>query len=161
MWFPLEPTELDYLKRAPHRFENEAVIRAPAERVFQLLSEGHSMGSWFQDFVACRWTSQAPHGVGSTREIELKALTVKERFLSWEPGRRLSFAIYAITVPLVRQMVEDLELEPLDDGRTRVRWHAHYTPSLAMRVAHPVGRAVFGKMFRTSLAGLTRVAEER
>src|SRR5262245_28257465 len=74
MWFPLEPTELDFVDRSKHRFENEAVIDAPAERVFELLSDGERMGDWFTDFVACRWTSPGPHGVGSTREIQLKAL---------------------------------------------------------------------------------------
>ena len=159
MWFPLAPTELDYIGTAPHRFDNEIVIDAPAERIFELISDGRSMGAWFQDFVACRWTTTAPHGVGSTREVELEALTVKERFLTWEPGRRLAFAIYAITVPLVKRMVEDLRLEPVGDRRTRVLWQVHYTPSLVMRAVHPIGRLVFGKMFQASLAGLKRHAE--
>jgi len=158
MWFPLKTTEIDFVERSNHRFENEAVIEAPAGRVFDLLVDGDGMARWFADFVACRWTSPGPHGVGSTREIELKALTVKERFLVWEPGKRVAFAIYAITIPLVSRMVEDMELEMLGPSRTRILWRAHYEPSLAMRLVHPIGRAVFGKMFRKSLEGLSRAA---
>ena len=159
MWFPLEPTEIDYIGRSTHRIENEAVIGAPADRVFELISSADHMSSWFHDFVSCRWTSPAPHGVGSTREVALKALTVKERFLSWEPGRRLSFCIYAMSLPLARHLVEDLQLEAVEPGRTRLRWQVHYTPTLAMRLVHPAARAVFGRMFRTSLEQLKRLAE--
>lgn len=159
MWFSLEPAGLEYIARAPYRFDNEVVIQAPAERVFDLIADGKSMRRWFHDFVDCRWTSTAPHGVGSTREVELKALAVKERFLQWERGKRIAFNVYAITLPLVRRMIEDLQLEPLDAGRTRLRWRVHYTPTLLMRILHPIGRAIFGRMFRVSLASLRRVAE--
>ena len=161
MWFPVKPTDLSYTLSSPFQFRNEAVIEAPPERVFEVISSGEDQGKWFKDFVACRWTSAPPHGVGSTREIELKALTVKERFLAWDPGKRMSFCIYAITLPLISEMLEDFQLEPAGDGRTRFRWIAHYTPTLAMRVVHPVVRAIFGNMFRASIEGLSRHAAQK
>jgi uncharacterized protein YndB with AHSA1/START domain len=161
MWFALEPTELDYTDRSPHRIETVATIAAPPERVFDILSDAQRMSSWFHDLVGVRWTTPAPHGVGSTREVQLEALTVKERFLSWEPGRRLSFSIYAMTLPLAHRLVEDIQLEADGAGRTRVQWRVHYTPSLLMRLVHPAVRAIFARMFRTSLQQLARVAEHR
>ena len=134
------------------------MIPASAARTFEILSTGEGQREWFQDFVAVRWTSSPPHGVGATREIELKMMSVKERFLVWEPGRRLTFAIDAITVPLVQGMVEDMQLEPLSDCSTRLRWHVYYNPSWIMRAAHPVGRNVFARMFRVSIDGLAKYA---
>jgi uncharacterized protein YndB with AHSA1/START domain len=161
MWFQVRPTDMSYTLSSPFQFRNEAVIQAPPERVFEILSTGEEQHKWFKDFVACRWTSAAPHGAGSTREIELKALTVKERFLAWDPGKRLSFCIYACTLPLIAEMVEDMQLEPAEGGATRFRWTAHYTPTLPMRLIHPVARIVFSSMFRASTEGLRRYAERR
>ncbi|MFT3774979.1 MAG: SRPBCC family protein [Minicystis sp.] len=124
-----------------------------------MFATGERQTEWFQDFVACRWTSPAPHGVGSEREIELKLLTVKERFLAWEPGKRLTFHIHAITLPFVKAMVEDMVMEPLSDRSCRVTWTVHYRPSLLMKLGHPIGRAIFGKMFKGSLDGLAKYAK--
>jgi uncharacterized protein YndB with AHSA1/START domain len=158
MWFDVESVDLGFTESSPFKLENEAVIRASPERVFEILTTAEGQREWFQDFRADRWTSAPPHGVGSTREIELKLLTVKERFLAWERGKRVAFAITAITIPIVTAMVEDIQLSKLDDERTRLAWRVHYRPALAFRLVHPVARTVFGKMFSASTAGLTRYA---
>lgn len=161
MWFQVHPVDIRYIERSPFQFRNEAEIKSPPERVFEIMATAENQHEWFQDYKACRWTSAPPHGVGSTREIELKTITVKERFLAWEPGKRLTFCIYAATVPLVREMVEDLTFEPssLVSGGTHVRWIAHYTPTLLTRAVHPIVRGQFGAMFKATLEGLRRYAE--
>ncbi len=160
MWFDCEAVPLSFTERSPYRIENEAIIDASPERVFEILADGSRQIEWFEDFVACRWTSKPPHGLGSEREIELKALTVKERFLAWDPGKRMTFHIYAITVPLVSAMVEDLKLAPAGEGKTRFTWTVHYRPTLLMRAIHPIGRAVFGKMFKKTTERLQRFAKD-
>jgi uncharacterized protein YndB with AHSA1/START domain len=157
MWFDVEPSEIEFTETSRFRIENDAIINAAPERVFQIFATGEAQEEWFQDFVANRWTSPEPYGAGSSREVELKMLTVKERFLSWEPGKRLAFTITAITLPLVRRMVEDLQFEPLGD-RTRFRWVVHYEPTLVMRAVHPIARAIFGKLFAATISGLTDYA---
>jgi uncharacterized protein YndB with AHSA1/START domain len=160
MWFDLRRMSLEDAARAPFGFDNRADIAAPPERVFALFADGNGMGRWLQDFVACRWTSPEPHGVGSEREVELALFTVKERFLAWDPGKRIAFSIDAITLPLLAAAVEDLQLAPSASGGTQVRWRVHYAPSLAMRLVHPLARVVFGRLFRNSLAALKRLAEQ-
>src|SRR4051794_23537239 len=98
MWFAVEAQPLRYTQTSPRVLENVVTIDATPERVFEVFATAENQRDWFQDFVACRWTTSEPHGVGSEREIELKILTVKERFLAWEPGKRLTFAIYASTL---------------------------------------------------------------
>jgi uncharacterized protein YndB with AHSA1/START domain len=158
MWFRTTPSELDFADSSPFRIANVLTIAAPPARVFELFATGEQQETWFQDFKGCRWDSPAPHGVGSTREITLKTLAVKERFLAWEPGVRMTFSIDAITVPLVKQMMEDMRFEPTAGG-TRLVWHVHYEPTLPMRAVHPAARAVFGRMFRRSAHGLRFYAE--
>jgi uncharacterized protein YndB with AHSA1/START domain len=159
MWFALEAVPLSFTETSPYRIENTVPIEASAARVFEILATGEGLSEWFQDFVAVRWATPEPRGVGAEREFELKILTVRERFLAWEPGKRFSFHIYEITIPLVKAMLEDMRLEPTGDRSCRLLWTVHYRPSITMRLIHPIGRLIFGKMFRASAEGLARYAK--
>jgi uncharacterized protein YndB with AHSA1/START domain len=159
MWFDVEAVPLSFTERSPYHIETAARIEATPARVFEILATGEAQVEWFQDWVGFAWTTKAPHGVGSERVVNLKMLSVKERFLTWDPGARLSFTIYAITLPLVKAMVEDMTLAPDGEGATLFTWRVHYRPSLLMRLAHPLGRAIFSKMFRASTDGLARYAK--
>ena len=147
MWFDVEAVPLSFIESAPYRFENTVLLDAPPARVFEIWANAEAQKDWFQDFVENRWKS-AVHGVGAEREVELKLLTVRERFLIWEPGKRMAFTIYGITLPLVKAMVEDITLEPVGDRATRMVWRAHYTPSLLMKMIHPLGRKVGYHIYR-------------
>lgn len=158
MWFPTTPTELDFTASSPHKLAFDAIIEATPERVFDIFARGEAQETWFQDFKATRWTGAEPHGVGTTREVELKLLTVKERFVAWERGVRLAFSVDAITLPIVKRLMEDLQFEAVGEKGTRLVWTVHYEPTLAMRAVHPVVKLIFGRMFRTSLDGLVKYA---
>lgn len=155
MWFDLERRDLGFVAMAPYKLANEAVLDAPPGRVFECLI-GEGQPEWFKDFVSVRWNTPEPHGVGSTRVVRLKLIAVTERVLAFEPGKRFAFTLDRITLPLATNMLEDMQLEPAGAGKTRLRWDVHYAPSLAMRLVHPIGRAVFGAMFRDSIGGLRR-----
>jgi uncharacterized protein YndB with AHSA1/START domain len=159
MWFDCEPVTAAFTDESPHHLAFEATIKASPERVFDIFATGEGQEQWFADFVACRWHQEGEHDVGSTRDIELKLLTVKERFLIWDRGKRLTFHIYAITLPLVKAMVEDMQFAPAGDGKTKLVWRVHYKPAAIFSLIHPVARKVFGGMFAKSLEGLTRYAE--
>ncbi len=175
MWFETEKSDLSYVERSPFQLATEIIVFAPPERVFDVLA-GESFHEWLKELVECRWTSAPPHRVGSTREVVLDLmpgarglprLAVKERFLAWERGKRLTFSIDASTLPLVKQMVEDMQLEPIGDAqssrmgpraKTRLRYTVHYTPGVAMRAIHPVSRVIFGKLFRDAARRVAMVA---
>jgi uncharacterized protein YndB with AHSA1/START domain len=154
MWFALEVQDLSFTKTAPFMFENEAILDASPERVFEIIATGENQPTWFKDFVGVRWTSPPPNGVGSERDVELKLLTASERFLAWEPGKRLTFTMHRMTLPLVEAMVEDMVFEPIGADRTRLLWRAHYRPRAFMRPFHPILRVVFGQIFQESTRGL-------
>lgn len=155
MWFNMKPSDPSFVDSSPHRIAVVETIDAPPERVFDIFATGAGQAEWMRDFKACRWTSGEPHGVGTTREIELKVITVKERFLIWERGRRLAFSVEASTVPLVSQMMEDMRFEPEYGGTsTRLVWHIHYVPTRVATPIHPIARAIFGHMFASSAKNL-------
>ena len=161
MWFPLEPTDLDYTRVSPFRLHYEADVRASAERVFDVFTSD-DMRAWFHDLNAMRWTSAPPHGVGSTRTVEVKPmLAVKERFLAWDRGARVSFAMEAINVPLVKRMLEDFRLVARGPASCGIDYTIHYTPTRAMLAVHPVARMVFGKMFTDVVRRISEVASRR
>jgi uncharacterized protein YndB with AHSA1/START domain len=157
MWFNTKPSDVTYTDTAPQRIANVVTINAPPQRVFDIFATADHQDEWMQDFKMCRWTSGEPHDVGATREIELKVLTVKERFLIWEPGKRLMFSVDALTLPIVNQMLEDIRFEPISAGAaTRLVWHIYYTPARIATPIHPVARAVFGHMFSASAKKLAQ-----
>jgi Polyketide cyclase / dehydrase and lipid transport len=160
MWFDTDPCDLGFCERSPHRIVTEAVLPLDPARAFEAIASERELGAWLDDFVACRWTSDAPHGVGSTRRVDLRMLRVKERFLAWDPGDRLTFTITASTVPLMRRAVEDFRLSPLGPGRTRLSWTVHYELRGWASPFDAIARAVFGRLFRRSAENLTRYAAE-
>ena len=158
MWFKVHPREPDYVSRAPCRIEVEATIAAPAAALFAMVSSGRAMRNWMADFVSIRWMSAPPHGVGSTRELMLKTMALRERVLIWNPGARLTMSVYGITAPLVREMVEDIRLSPLGDLSTRMHWGLYYAPSFSLRLVHPLARAVFDTLLHDSIRALAQYA---
>jgi len=162
MWFNTKPSDVSFADSAPHRIAAVAEIQTSPQNVFDIFATSDHQNVWMKDFKACRWTSEKPHGVGATREIELKALTVKERFLIWEPGNRLMFSVDAITVPIIDQMVEDMRFESLSGGNaTRLIWHVHYSPARMATPIHPIARAVFSHMFTSSAKNLANWVKSR
>jgi hypothetical protein len=159
MWFKLENCKLDYIERAPFNLKNSLYIPVSPERVFNILA-GDTWKEWFQDFVGVKWLTPEESGTGSMREVKLKTLSVKETFLAWEPGKRYSFLVGEITLPLVKAMVEDIQLEPSGDEGTTVNWNVYYTPTLFMSLIHPVPRSIFGKMFSKSLENLGKFCQQ-
>ncbi|MBK8252762.1 MAG: SRPBCC family protein [Polyangiaceae bacterium] len=158
MWFPTTPTELDFTTSSPNKMVFDAIIEATPDRVFDIFAKGEGQETWFQDFKAVRWHGPEPHSVGTTRDVVLKLLTVKERFVAWDRGERLTFSIDSITLPLVKRMMEDLQFEAVGEKGTRLVWTVHYELTLGMKPFHPVAKMIFGKMFRASLDGLVKYA---
>jgi uncharacterized protein YndB with AHSA1/START domain len=161
MWFDLEPVPLERIDALPYRIENTALFDAPPARVFQIWGEPERPAEWFQGWVGHQWTTER-RGVGAERVVELRGLSVKERFLVWDQGKRMTFHIYAMTLPLAQALVEDLTFEPGqpgkpgDDETTRVRSVVRYRPALIARLFHPIVRAIFGRMFKSTVEGLNR-----
>ncbi len=159
--FELGGVEASYVEQAPFRFENVVEIAAPASTVFDVIVDGDQEGNWFPDFESCRWTSEAPHGVGSTREYALSYMRLSEEFLVWERPRHVVFRVTRMSLPLATAFLEDYRLDPAGaDGRsTRLTWNVCYSPNPFLRALHPLLRPLFRRDFARAAAALKAYVE--
>lgn len=150
MWFDLRALDADYGARAPHSFRYVVELAATPQRVFQILADPAQWPKWFPDMRAMRWLS--PEGerarVGACRQADTKSGDVRERFVAWEPGKRMAFYAEQMSTPLVSEFLEDYVLEPAGEGRTRLTWLVHYRPRRGIALLHPIIRPIFDRMFR-------------
>lgn len=153
--FQLAALDLSYTLQAPFSMKYQIELPASPEAVWDLLAS-LDWPAWFVDFQSLHWLTAAPHGVGSQRKAVLKSATAIERFLVWERGQRLTFAIDAVSLPLVSAMVEDMRLQPTPTGGTVLYYQVFYTPNRLMRLCHPLVRRIYSRMFRQSLLNLQR-----
>jgi len=160
MKFTCRAMDLSFIESAPHRFVNEVEINASPERVFEVFEDGESWPNWCPDLIKVEWTSPKPFGVGSTRTVTLKTMTVYEHFIAWDPGKRFTFYLTAINRPIARAFCEDYRLETLDKGKTKFTYTVAYEPRLLLKLAGPIGKRIMGNMFRDTALCLTAFMEK-
>ena len=154
MWFDLEMGNLDFVKNAKFKFENSVDLSAPPDKVFDLFADCSSWAKWFPDVVHADWETAPPHGLGSRRIVKLKTLTAREEFIAWEPGKRYTFTVYALSVPMLQRMVEDYQLIPRAEGGSTLMWNVYYEPLWFLRPFNRLIRPVFNRMFKRGMKGL-------
>jgi hypothetical protein len=91
MRFTCRPVDTLFFDTAPMRFKNVVELDAPPAMVFAIFDDEQSWPEWFRAIHKVVWTSNKPHGVGSTRTVSLSTATVYEHFFRWEQDRRCSF----------------------------------------------------------------------
>ena len=96
------------------------------------------------------WTSDRPHGVGSTRTVSLSTATIYEHFFRWEPDRRLTFYLTGASMPLAHAFAEDYLLEELAPGKTRFTYQVAIEPRLPVAMGGPISRMYFGSTFKSA-----------
>lgn len=154
MRFNCQPVELDFISRAPYRFENVVELEAAPEVVFDHFADGESWAKWFEGIQRVVWTSPEPKGVGTTRTVTLTTMTVFEHFLVWDRGKRFTFRFVAASLPLCRAGIEDYRLEDLGNRRTRFSYGVYLDPSLLLRATAPLAKAMLSRMFSRAALGL-------
>jgi hypothetical protein len=153
--YSLRASSLDDIDGMAHHLRTRRIVPASADRLFDILATGEGQTTWAHGYRSTRWLTVEPHGVGSVRDIHLKWITVRERFLAWDPGRRFTFSSDAMSLPLARALIEDIEFEALTPSSCRLTWTVHLTPAAALRpVSGTLARRVFAPMFDGFAAGL-------
>lgn len=93
MRFTCRPVDTSFFDTAPMRFKNVVELDAPPATVFAIFDDEQSWPKWFRAIRKVVWTSNRPHGVGSTRTVSLSTATLYEYFFRWEQDRRCSFYV--------------------------------------------------------------------
>lgn len=160
MAFSCREVDEHFIDAAPIRFVNEVEIDATPERLFEVFEDETAWPKWFKDIVSVEWTSPKPFGVGTTRNVELKAMSVSEKFFIWEPGKRFAFYFTEMSVPLMKAFCEDYRLEPIGDGKTKFTYIVACEARWLLKILGPVGRAIFGSIFRKGALSLATFMKE-
>lgn len=113
-------------------------IDRPAGDVFDYLADMSNNPAWQRGQQRCVWTSEPPLRAGSTYDQEARFLgrTIASSFevTEFEPGRRIRIVTTGGTMPIdVTRTVE-----PLNEGRCRVRAEVRGEPPAAMRLLGPL-----------------------
>lgn len=152
--FKLRPSDASFGERAPHAIDITTTLGASPERVYDGIVNLTGAREWLPDFVRARWIEGPDANGGQVVEETFKFMSQRVRTFVAEPGRHWMASIDACTLPLGRELMEDLELEPLPDGGTRVRWRYYYDPYTALKPFRRLLHKEFDHMLRLSLEQL-------
>ncbi|WP_405138788.1 SRPBCC family protein [Nocardia sp. NBC_01388] len=157
--YALRPSYVGDIPAMRHHLHSERLVSASAERTFAVLAAGEGQRDWAEGYRATTWYGTAPHDAATVRDIHLRWITVRERFLAWEPGVRFAFSTDAMSIPLAHRMIEDITFEPVGADRCKLIWQVHLDPAAALRpIESRLVRTVFQPMFESFAAGLARYA---
>jgi|GEM_PF-1000530 len=121
-----------------------AVLRASPARVFATLAAPEPWPRWLSLVQQVRYRSDA-RGVGCERDVTTAGgVIIREHFIAWEPGARLTFFVSSSTSSALALFMEDYALFPVAGGQTRLRW----TVALELQPLFSPGASLFGAVFR-------------
>lgn len=138
---PLTRRPLDWMPQAPVQLTRSRRVAAPAARIWEAIAAHERWPEWFRPVTSVE-RIDGGEGVGSGRRVHIRSVTIEEEFLAWEPGRRFAFTVVRASVPGVRSMVEDIQLDPAGDDATTVRYTQAIEPVAAVVVGPLLRRAV-------------------
>lgn len=127
----LTPRTIDWITSAPIAIEAHAESTASPDAVFAVLADHETWPEWFPA-VKSVTVIGAASGVGARRRVVVPGLTVDEEFIAWEPGVRWSFTGLAAKPGVLRSLVEDCRLSPLDSGGTAISYTMYLDPPKAL-----------------------------
>lgn len=153
MKYSLRPEDVSFVDRAPLRVREEVIVSARPDAVWPALAEADAWPQWFAGVKAVRYTSAAPHGVGSTRSVHVGPARFDEEIMAFDPAQHFAFRVMTSNVPVFRAMVEVITLEPVGD-QTRVVYRQALEPRIGFRPITAVLRTQFGRALRKGLRGL-------
>ena len=152
--FKLRPSDAGFGDRAPHAIDITTTLSAPPEKVYDGIVNLAGAREWLPDFVRARWVEGPDADGRQVVEETFRFMSQRVRTFVAEPGRHWMASIDACTLPLGRELMENLELEPLADGGTRVRWRYYYDPYPLLKPFRRLLHKEFDHMLRLSLEQL-------
>jgi hypothetical protein len=138
------------------RVERSARIEASPEALFAYIADLDKLAEWQSGVVSAQRTSPGELGVGSTamvvRELMGQRMEAPLRITSYDAPRRLGIATELSGVKAAGQ----LDLEPLPDGATDLRFAMEIRGSLLTAFMEPMIANAAGSEVKASLR---RIAE--
>lgn len=149
---PITSRPLDWIDQAPVVVTRTRRIAATTDLVWDTIADHQSWPEWFDSLTKVEVLGRGA-GVGGGRRVHIGPIAVDEEFLVWEPGARFAFTVTHANRPVLRSMVEDIQLTAEGDSATTVRYTQAVEP-VAARVVAPLLRRQLSKQLEKGLAGL-------
>jgi uncharacterized protein YndB with AHSA1/START domain len=153
MPYPLRKEDASFVDRAPVVVHAEVSVPASPEAVWPAFAEASAWPRWFSGMKDAHYTSAAPHGVGSTRSVDVQGLRADETILAFDVGRCFAFRVDSANLPVLRALVEVITLEPVGEA-TRVVYRQALEPKPWLWPLVPLLRHQMGRGLRRGLDGL-------
>jgi carbon monoxide dehydrogenase subunit G len=159
---PCERVGLDFIAHAPFRFVSTVDLTITPEQVFEVLDDAESWPQWATAITKVTWTSPQPHGIGTTRTVDMRGGIVgDEEFLAWEPHSHMAFRFNEASTGSIAAFAEDYRIAPTAGGCS-VTWVMAMKPKgVAARMGMSLGRPVMSWMFQKFLYNLRDYAGKR
>ncbi len=151
---------LDFVERAPRRWDFEAAVAAAPDVVFDAIAADPSTWRWFPGFSDGGYEGNGPHGVGSHRFVILSRTTYRETILAWDAPTRWAYRVDETPAPLAHALVEDWHVSAGADSGSVVRWTFAIDPKPLFKIASPVASLVMGRLFRRAMRNLSETLAE-
>lgn len=137
-----------------------AILPASPSRVFATLAAPEPWPQWLSMVQHVHYRSDA-RGVGCERDVTVgTGDVIREHFIAWEPGARLTFYVTSSTSSLPSLFMEDYVLLPVQGGHTRLRWTVQMALHSPASLLLPVAKAYFATQAREGLSRLSALLEK-
>jgi carbon monoxide dehydrogenase subunit G len=157
-----ERVGLDFIDSAPYRFVSTVDLAVTSEQVFEILDDAESWPQWATAITKVTWTSPQPHGVGTTRTVDMRGGIVgDEEFLAWEPFTHMAFRFNQASSRSIAAFAEDYRIVPTTTG-CHLTWVMAMQPNgVASRIGMTLGRPLMARTFQKFLYNLRDYAAKR
>jgi hypothetical protein len=149
----LEPVALDFLVRAPVRFDYTAPLPASAPVVFGAISADPSTWTWFPGLADARYESPPPFGVGTRRSVVMDGVAYRETLLAWDEPTRWAYRVDESSDATFRALAEDWVVAGDDDGST-LTWTFAVDPQPELLELIEGARDMIGGVFMAAMTSL-------
>jgi hypothetical protein len=168
---------LDFIEDAPFRFVSTVDLTITPEQVFEVLDDVESWPQWATVITKVTWTSPQPHGVGTTRTVDMRGGIVGDvgvlpsqaggpparggEFLAWEPYTHMAFRFNEASSASIAAFAEDYRVVPTASG-CHLTWVMAMKPKgIGGRIGMTLGRPVMARTFQRFLYNLRNYSVKR
>ncbi|MFT6289703.1 MAG: hypothetical protein ACJAR2_000288 [Ilumatobacter sp.] len=110
---PVHPPE--WIDSAPIVVDESIVINASPAAVWVHVVDHAAWPEWFTALDKIEPGSLAS-GIGGSRKVFAKPLSLDEEFTAWDENEHFAFAIVESKIPILSALAESVRLESVDEG---------------------------------------------
>jgi len=143
------PATLDVLERATEVLDFEAEMEASAERVYDVMAQTISAHTWVTH-LRCVTRYTDPADPESVFDETFSFMTLRIRTIVADRGTRWAASVDASSLPLATEMLEVVDLTPIDTEHCHFRWRVCFDVPWYLRPFYPLVKPFFEHLFASS-----------